>query len=205
MRLSDFISPDTPAGTALFLRWKNFHVFCISKRELANSPQRVRFSGVGGKRRNCDEPFADCALREAQEEMGAVVASLESAEQSYFLAADGTLRAIALTDDGIRPRLILEKRRHSSYGSMAYSQRSYYLVAFEARLVAQPQPQREIAALLYLTDAHLGQFRGTGYPQMGELMAAGAWVDCQPDSEVPLSAELVPHGTVQFLLIQLRL
>ncbi|MGF1498335.1 MAG: hypothetical protein ACFB8W_16160 [Elainellaceae cyanobacterium] len=202
MHLSDFISPDTPAGTALFLKWKEFHVFCISKRELTHSPKRVRFSGVGGKRQNGTESFADCALREGREEMGAVVASLESAQQSYFLAADGTLRAIALTDEDIRPRLILEKRQHSAHGSMAHSHRAYYLVAFDARLSARPQPCREIAALLYLTDAHLGQFHQIRHPHLGELVAAGAWLDCQADSEVAPSVELVPHGTVQFLLSQ---
>lgn len=97
MRLSDLITSTMPAGAALFLKWNGYHVFSIPKRELARSPsvspnvatsedpeqspQIVRFFGVGGKRKHPGETFADCALRESIEEIGAVVSRLESAEK----------------------------------------------------------------------------------------------------------------------------
>lgn len=203
MKLSDLITPETPAGTALFLQWQGYHVFSIPQRELQQITHSVRFFGVGGKRQCPEETLVDCALRESVEEIGAVVSRLESAEQTHFCKADGTIEAVELTGSSIRPRLILEKRRHSHYGSMANQDGPYYLVAFNASLSARPLPQNEIAALLYLTDAHLLQVRQWTQATLAELLAAGAQVDIQPHAPIDCSTVLVPHGTAKFLIRQL--
>lgn len=202
MRLSDLIQPSTPAGAALFLRWQDYHVFSIPKREMRNTPQQIRFFGVGGKRQDCQESFAACALRESQEEIGPVVSQVYSAAETVFLKGNGEVQMLHLADDGIQPRLIWEKQRHSDHGSMAHSSQSYYLVAFDGELTQRPTPRNEIAALLYLTDAHLDSIRlqaGLSYQRLIEL---NGQIDCQPGFAVPESATLVPHGTVLLLLLE---
>lgn len=200
MHLSDIIKPTSPAGTALFLTWKGYHVFSIPKREVLESPHRVRFCGVGGKRENSAEPFSECALRESREEIGDVVAHLNSAPQTYWLRSHGHLERIDLPDELIKPRLIFEKRRHSDYGSMADSNQVYYLVAFNATLKARPQPQNEIAALVYLTDQHLINLKANPQLSVADLVQMGALIDYQTNLELKDSAILVPHGTVHLLL-----
>lgn len=202
MRLSDLIHAEAAAGAALFLRWQGYHVFSIPQRELNNDPQAVRFFGVGGKRQHGQESFADCALREGREEIGDVIQGLVSARCTYFLRATGELERIQLADEPIRPRLIWEKRQHSSYGSMAESNESYYLVAFDADLLAKPRPTNEIAALLYLSDRHLVQIQNHNSLTLGDLLAMGAEIDYQSQAAIAPSTLLVPHGTVHLLLEQ---
>ncbi|MBD2258213.1 hypothetical protein [Pseudanabaena sp. FACHB-2040] len=201
MRLSDFIQSTTAAGTALFLRWEGYHVFSIPKRELLLPFDRVRLFGVGGKRQNCSESFAACALREGREEIGNVINSLTSAQSTLFLHPDGTFECVNLLDELIRPRLIWEKRTHSDHGSMADSKQAYYLVAFNAELGAKPQPCNEIAALVYLNDDHLSQMRAGESLSLKEWIGRGAKLDYQGDISIPESTILVPHGTI-FLLMQ---
>jgi 8-oxo-dGTP pyrophosphatase MutT (NUDIX family) len=197
--LSDLISRTTPSGAALFLRWQGHHVFSIPTRELAHGGDRLRFFGVGGKRRSPDESWTDCALRESTEEIGAVVSAIHSAEQTYFLSADGEVITVRLLESGLRPRLILEKRAHSSYGSLASSQQAYYLLAFDASLRAKPQPSSEIAALLYLQDGHLQQMQTGDRPTLGSLLSTGAKLDLQAGIQLSSDVTLVPHGTAAFL------
>ncbi|GAB4462952.1 MAG: hypothetical protein OHK0037_14680 [Elainellaceae cyanobacterium] len=197
--LSDFISRNTPTGAALFLSWEGHHVFSIPRRELTHGGDRLRFFGVGGKRRSPDESWTDCALRESAEEIGAVVSAIHSAEQTYFLSADGEMISVRLLESGLRPRLILEKRTHSSYGSLASSQQAYYLLAFDASLRAKPQPSSEIAALLYLHDDHLQQMQRGDRPTLGSLVSTGAKLDLQPGIHLSSDVVLVPHGTAAFL------
>lgn len=204
MRLSDLIQPLTPAGAALFLQWQDYHVFSIPKRELTHAAHAVRFSGVGGKRQHGQESFAACALREGEEEIGQVIDHLESAEQTYFLRADGQLERIQLTDGGILPQLVWEKRCHSSYGSMADSIQSYYLVAFNASLKAQPIPCNEVAAILYLKSQHLALMQGNQSQTLAEVLNAGGQIDFQPGCEVDRATPLIPHGTGLFLLARLN-
>ncbi|HIK43205.1 NUDIX hydrolase [Thermoleptolyngbya sp. M55_K2018_002] len=200
--LSDFISRTTPAGAALFLRWEGYHVFSIPRRELTHGGDRLRFFGVGGKRRSPDESWTDCALRESAEEIGAVVSAIHSAEQTYFLSADGQVLAVRLLESGLCPRLILEKRAHSSYGSLASSQQAYYLLAFDASLRAKPQPSSEIAALLYLRDEHLQQMQMGDCPTLDHLLGTDAKIDLQPGIRLSSEAVFVPHGTAAFLTHQ---
>ncbi|XPM56081.2 MAG: NUDIX domain-containing protein [Leptolyngbya sp. IPPAS B-1204] len=200
MKLADLITPEMPAGTALFLQWDGYHVFSIPQRELVRADDRVRFFGVGGKRQ-AQESLIECALRESTEEIGAVVSQLESATQTYFLAADGSLKTIDLADE-IRPRLILEKRQHSSQSSMAQDA-SYYLVAFNARLSGKPVPSNEIAGILYLTDVHLSLIRRWSGLTMADMLSQGAQIDVQPHQAIHQSRILIPHGTAKFLIQQL--
>ncbi len=200
MHLSDIITPTTPSGTALFLTWQGYHVFSIPKREVLESPYRVRFCGVGGKRDNPTESFSDCALRESREEIGDVVAHLDSASQTYWLKSNGSLELIDLQDESIQPRFIFEKRRHSDHGSMADSNRAYYLVAFNATLIARPQPHNEIAAIIYLKDQHLVALKNNPQLSISHLVRMGALVDYQTNLELEDSAILVPHGTAHLLL-----
>jgi 8-oxo-dGTP pyrophosphatase MutT (NUDIX family) len=210
MHLSDLITPTARAGAALFLRWQGYHVFSIPKRELSRwqslaavgAPQSVRFFGVGGKRQDARESFINCALRESIEEIGAVVSQINDASQTDFLRADGTIEPIALTGDTVRPRLILEKRNHSKYGSMAKSAESYYLVAFNATLLAQPKPSSEIAAVVYLNDQHLAWMRMGVRLAIADLLTSGAQIEYQSDLSLNDRTLLLPHGTAQFLLQQ---
>lgn len=202
VNLADLIQPETPAGTALFLRWQDYHVFSIPQREFRPATDRVRFFGVGGKRQNASESLVNCALREGQEEIGAVISHLETAAQTYFLRANGSIEAISLIDEAIRPRLILEKRVHSLYGSMAHQTLPYYLVGFNACLSDRPMPQNEIAALLYLKDNHLSLIRQSQLT-IADLVQQGARLDTQPDRSIDAGMILVPHGTAQFLIQQI--
>lgn len=202
MKLSDLITPETAAGTALFLQWHGYHVFSIPQRELQPSTAQARFFGVGGKRQG-SETLIDCALREGQEEIGTVVSRLESAEHTYFLSADGAINRVGLVVDGIRPRLVLEKRIHSLHGSMAHQNAPYYLVGFDASLSGQPMPSNEIAAVLYLRDAHLLLLRRAGTLTLADLLAQDAQIDYQGNRRINESTVLVPHGTAKFLMEQL--
>jgi 8-oxo-dGTP pyrophosphatase MutT (NUDIX family) len=202
VELSNLIRPETSAGTALFLQWEGYHVFSIPQRELSQSTNCVRFFGVGGKRQ-ADESLINCALRESVEEIGAVVSHLNSAAQTYFLRADGTIEVVELPNESIRPRLILEKRKHSLYGSMANQNLPYYLVAFDASLLAKPTPKNEIAGILYLKNCHLSWIRQVAQPTIAELLAHGAYVEYQPNQSLDASTVLIPHGTARFLMQQL--
>jgi 8-oxo-dGTP pyrophosphatase MutT (NUDIX family) len=210
MQLSDLISPTTAAGSALFLQWQGLHVFSIPKREVLRlqtvAPQTalrtVRFFGVGGKRQDASESFIDCALRESSEEIGAVVSQIKDANQTDFLRADGTLEQIDLSDASVRPRLILEKRRHSSHGSMKASTAPYYLVAFNAALIAQPKPSSEIAAIIYLSDRHLALMKTGLRFSIADLARIGAHIDYQAGLCLEDAILLLPHGTANFLIQQ---
>ncbi|PSB68120.1 hypothetical protein C7B61_02575 [filamentous cyanobacterium CCP1] len=202
LKLSDLISPTTPAGTALFLKWNDYHVFSIPKREFDRSPSCVRFFGVGGKRVNASESFVSCALRESIEEIGDVIASLHSAERTYLYRANETIQEIYLMVAGIRPRMIMEKRNHTGCGSMTDPNVAYYLVVFDATLAAKPKPSQEIAAIVYLTDHHLSLMHSGKPMPMAELTAMGAKIDCQPGSVLDCAIDLVPFGTAKFLIQQ---
>jgi hypothetical protein len=205
VKLSELITPDTPAGTALFLQWEGYHVFSIPQREISRPDEQVRFFGVGGKRQN-QESLIECALRECAEEIGSVVSRLESADRTYFLAADGTIRLIELSEtseNGIRPRLILEKRNHSLYGSMANQDTPYYLVAYNASLISKPVPSNEIAGILYLKDSHLSLLRQPTQRTVAEMLHHGAQIESQPNLSISDSKVLIPHGTARFLIQQL--
>lgn len=208
MKLSDLITPETPAGTALFLQWNGYHVFSVPQRELVSAlpsnPQKVRFFGVGGKR-HAAESLIDCALRESLEEIGSAVL-LHSATQTHHSRADGTLLPLDLVGETIQPRLIMEKHQqpNGTAPNQPHQEVIYYVVAFEASLLSQPKPSAEIAALLYLTDAHLALLKQLVQPTLAELLAHGAQIDCQPNQVIDAEAVLVPHGTARFLMRQMQ-
>lgn len=177
-------------------------MLAVPKRESEEGNGAVRLFGVGGKRADCQESFLDCAWREGKEEIGDVIAQIDSAAQTYLLQGHGTLKAIELSDQLPNPQLIWAKYCHSPHGSMAASNQAYYLVAFNAQLAAQPKPLNEIAALIYLKDKHLAQIHHQPETTLRDLLAMGARVDCQPGSELPLETRFIPHGTVHFLLRQ---
>lgn len=200
MQLSDLIPPQAAAGAALFLTWQSHHVFAISQREVQRSPLELRFCGVGGKRLYAQEAFADCALREGREEIGDVIAGLDSAPETFFLPAHGTPRRIDLGQEIIRPRLIYEKRQHSTYGSMAHSPHPYYLVGFNGTLAAAPVPHQEVAAIIYLSDQQLQRFQDLPLPTIAQLLQAGARIQSQNHIHLDRHAALIPHGTARLLL-----
>ena len=202
MQLSDLIPPQAAAGAALFLTWQSHHIFAITRREVRRSPRQLRFSGVGGKRSYAQEAFADCALREGREEIGDAIAGLTSAPQTFFLPSQGEPYLIDLTDEPIQPRLVYEKRRHSSYGSMADSLQPYYLVGFDGVLARRPTPQQELAAIVHLTDQHLHLFPGAGqdWPTVAALCQAGVQIQTQAAMTLSPAAQLIPHGTARLLL-----
>jgi 8-oxo-dGTP pyrophosphatase MutT (NUDIX family) len=214
VKLSDLITPRTPAGTALFLQWNGYHVFSVPQRELISAlhsnPQKVRFFGVGGKRHAAESLIA-CALRESLEEVGSAVL-LHSATQTHYSRVDGTLLPLDLVGETIRPRLIMEKHQQPNgtapdqhhQDNQFHQEVIYYVVAFEASLFSQPKPSAEIAALLYLTDAHLALLKQLVQPTLAEILAQGAQIDCQPNQMIDAETVLVPHGTARFLIRQMQ-
>jgi 8-oxo-dGTP pyrophosphatase MutT (NUDIX family) len=206
VKSSELITANTPTGTALVLQWQGYHVFSIPQRDFAQNANPVRFFGVGGKRQG-SETFAECALRESTEEIGAVVSRLESAAATLLLKADGSSETLEWDIEEIQPRFILEKRQHSTYGSMAHQTLPYYMVAFDACLVGQPIPQNEIAALLYVTDDHLRFIDQTlmknHWVMLTDLLAQGAQIETQADQPIAGSTRLTPQGTAKVLMRQL--
>lgn len=151
---------------------------------------------------NASETFVSCALRESIEEIGDVIASLHSADRTFFYKADETIQEIYLTDNGIRPRMIMEKRQHTGCGSMTDPNVAYFLVVFDATLAAKPKPSCEIAAVVYLTDEHLSLLNAEQSLPIAELTAMGAKIECQSDIVLDRAIDLLPFGTAKFLIKQ---
>ena len=203
IRISDIITPATPAGTALFIQWKGFHVFGIPKRDLIEYSDHIRFYGVGGKRKNPNESWEECALREGNEETSDAVDQIISSHSTYFFRSNGTIEQIKVVNEPKTPRLILEKRNHSGYGSMKKFDDHYYLVAFDAVISKKPEASGEIAALIYLNDFHLSLIKRRSDISLGELLENGANIEEQYDIKIDRKQILVPHGTAAYLMRQI--
>lgn len=203
MKISDLVTPATPAGAALFLKWEGFHVFGIPCRDVTQESEFVRFYGLGGKRENSEESWIECAIREGNEETNGAIQKINNSNQTSFLRANGTIENINIINESTRPRLILEKRKHSGYGSMAKSADHYYLIAFDAELKQQPVPNRELAVIVYLNDLHLSMIRKRGDITVGELEHYGARFVEQKGMRLERHKILVPHGTAVYLMRQL--
>jgi 8-oxo-dGTP pyrophosphatase MutT (NUDIX family) len=201
--LKDYVTSATPAGTALFLKWQDMHVFAIPERDMQMATTSVRFYGVGGKRRGPDEPLLTCALREGNEETGGAISQLINAPYTDFWDANGVINRIPLVEDGFRPRLILQKIEHTGRGLMARDDDFYYLVAYDAAFAKQPVPTGEVGALLFLANEHLIRANRNDVT-LRELVSAGARLAMRPGlSELMESMVLIPHGTAAYLCRQM--
>ena len=203
INISDIITPATPAGTALFFQWKGFHVFGIPKRDLIANSEHIRFYGIGGKKRSADECWEKCALREGNEETGNSIERIVRSHTTHFFRSNGTTEIIKVINEDKIPRLILEKRNHSGYGSMKKADDHYYLVAFDATLSKKPKPCREIAALTFLNDYHLSLIKKRPDIPLYELIENGAILEEQKDIKIDINKILVPHGTAAYLIRQI--
>jgi len=203
--ISEIAPPTVPAGSSLFLQWDRKHVFGVSKRDFRAGPGAVRFSGIGGKRKTASESIEECAVREAQEELGDAFACLMQASETTFIRKDGMALAISISDVGTRPRLIFERPNQSDASGLPRKSDSYILVAFDGVLKATPFPHGELAATLLIPDDALKMFLEKASVSAGELRAAGAEILHQKDCPVPDDRLFVPHGTASFLVRNLGL
>jgi len=203
LKISDIITPATPSGTALFLKWEGFHVFGIPRRDVIQESEFVRFYGVGGKRDNPNESWVDCAIREGNEETNRAIDEIEESEKTSFFRANGIIENINIVSENKRPRLILEKRKHTGYGSMAKSADHYYLIAFNASLKKKPEPNGELAVMVFLKDQHLSMIRRRSDVTVAELQHYGAIFETQEGIDLDRNKVLVPHGTAVYVMRQL--
>jgi len=203
-KLSDIITPATPAGTALFLKWEGYHVFGIPRRDLKPNHDFIRFYGVGGKRKNSTEEWIECALREGNEETNNSIDKILNSDSTFFVRKDGIIDSITIIGEKIRPRLIIEKKKHTGLGSMKVNDDVYYLVAYNAALKQKPLPTNEVAALVFLTDYHLSLFKKKFDVTVGEIKSEGAIIISQPEIKIRNEKILIPHGTASFLIRKIK-
>jgi hypothetical protein len=199
MNISDIITPATPSGTALFLKWKDYHVFGIPKRDLIEESDYLRFFGIGGKKHS-DESYEECAVREGNEETDNSIEKIEDSKSTYFLASIGTLEKIKIINANKTPRLILEKKNHSGYGSMSKLDDIYYLLAFDATLTKKPKASGELAALVFIKDHQLSLIKKRNDLSIGELIDQGMILEEQQGVSINRNKILVPHGTAVYLM-----
>lgn len=195
--ITDIVSPVSPAGSALLLKWEDKHVFGIPVRDLRSSRDSVRFYGVGGKRESGLEAFDDCAVREAGEELGGALETLVDADTTTYVRSDGTFHNISVSGLSTRPRLIMEKANNLTFGT---SSGDYTLVAFDGRLRSAPRPNRELAAVLLLTDRCLEHLSSSPALSLRELISYGGEVYAQPAYQLREDTTVTPHGTAAFLI-----
>jgi 8-oxo-dGTP pyrophosphatase MutT (NUDIX family) len=203
VKIADLVTPATPAGTAIFCSWRGFHVFGIPRRDVVQDTEYVRFYGIGGKRRDPAEPWEECALREANEETKYAVRQIKSSRVTHFFRANGIIEVINIAGEPKRPRLILEKKKHSGYGSMEKGGDHYFLIAFDAVLSRKPVPTNELAVIIYLQDRHLELMQKRRDVTIAEVLELGAKIEKQPGLELDLGRILIPHGTASFLVRQI--
>lgn len=199
VKITDITTPATPCGTALFIRWEGFHVFGIPKRDIREKNNRVRFFGLGGKKFDSSETFENCALREGNEETGGAISKLLNSDETHYFKGDGTIHSIDVIGESITPRLILEKRVHSGFGSMKKDDDAYYLIGYDATITRKPEPHREIGAIIMLKDDHLSLFKRNQYLKKSELIKSGAEFIIQDGVIISDDAVLIPHGTAAYL------
>lgn len=197
--INDLVSHASPAGAALFLKWRDKHVFGVPARDFVAQRSPLRFYGIGGKREG-NETFEDCAAREANEELRGAVRALRNADKTTYVFKDGTARPISITGMGTRPRLILEKADHSGLGFMPIDADNYTLVAFDAELRSAPTPHQEVVVIVLVPDACLKMFRDQPALSVETMKRLGAEFITQEGREIGDNAILSPHGTASFLV-----
>jgi hypothetical protein len=198
-QVSDFVTPATPSGAAIFAVWEGKHVFGIPKRDLS-SGYEARFYGLGGKRENRDENFVDCAFREGSEETDGAIESIVSSQGTDYFNNDGSISSITIVGEKKIPRLILEKRQHTGTGSMKKEDDYYILVAYDAILKKRPKPTRELGAILLLTDEALRHFANRSVITISELTDIGCEIETQHGISIRPEMVLTPHGTASYLV-----
>lgn len=204
IKLTDLITPATPSGAALFLKWNDeYHVFGIPKRDL-DETNHLRFYGIGGKKSNPDESWEECAIREGMEETSGAIDKLVSSSQTELLRSNNVIEQIEIVESNINPCFIYEKRKHTGYGSMYKSDDHYYLVGYHATLSRKPIPSREIGALLFLTDANLRTIKNNINVPLGQIVMQGGMIVEQEGITIDRNKVLVPHGTALYVLRQLK-
>ncbi|WP_438729253.1 TIR domain-containing protein [Parasphingorhabdus sp. DH2-15] len=201
--LDDVVSPATPAGAALFLKWQGKHVFGIPKRDFEANPNRLRFYGIGGKRNSGSESFEQCAIREANEELSGALASLESADSTDFVSYDGTTRRVSIYNSETVPALIMEKADHSGLGLMSVDADNYILVAYNGVLRQEPKPSRELAAVILVPDECLNRFHDVPVLTLAEVLSLGGEISAQDGIKIEEETLLVPHGTATYAIRKL--
>jgi hypothetical protein len=198
--LNHIITPATPCGTALFLKWDEFHVFGVPRRDLIDGSEYVRFYGIGGKRKDPSELLEDCALREANEEVSGAVETLQASQSTDFYRSNGTIEKVDLRVDGIQPRLLFEKGVHTGLGSMKQDDDYYYMVGYDASLNHMPTPSGEVEGLLFLNDHHLDLLSRRNDLTLGQIISLGAQIVEQREMSIKRRKILVPHGTASYLM-----
>ena len=200
LHINSIISPSTASGAALFLTWEGYHVFGIPRRFVVDGSEYIRFYGIGGKRKDPNETFEACAIREGTEEIGNVIDGLYDSEHTEFYRSNGTIEKITLECDTVIPRLIYEKSEHTGHGFMKKDQDLYYMVGYNAHLRAKPEPNGELAAVLLLSDRHLSLISRRNDYTIGQILDVGGKIFEQNGIIINRKKILVPDGTASYLV-----
>lgn len=133
----------------------------------------LRVGGVGGGQEP-GETIAECALREAEEELGTAV-ELVGSPVTYRADDDGLKRVRAT--DPVAPLLLTRTVRSDPrpFAPGLPSGRDLYGAIFLGRVRGEPRPdERELAGLLLLPRDRWGVLEGR--PRVDEVVAAGATI-----------------------------
>jgi hypothetical protein len=134
------------------------------------------------------------------EETDNAIKEIKDSAQTHFLRSIGTLERIKIINENKKPRLILEKKNHSGYGSMNKLDDIYYLLAFDATLLKRPKASSELAALVFINDRQLSLIKRRNDLSIGELIEQGMILEEQDGIQIDRSKILVPHGTAVYLM-----
>ncbi len=210
-KLSDFITPATPAAVALFMNKKlnnqEYHVFGIPSRDIESGSLHLRFYGIGGKRRDGEvfNSWDELALNKGNLEIMNAIDSLESSNTTYVLYSNSTIEEVNIFAEAIQPRLILEKRQHSGMGSMKKTDDHQYIIGYNARLKdVELYPSGNISCIVLLTDNHLRRIKRDLQTTIFDLENEGAIFIEKEGINIDKTKYLAPWGIATYLLRELK-
>lgn len=200
--LSELLTKSTQTSTALLLNWNGRHVFGIPKRDVASGSSQLRFYGLGGKREAEDESLVACALREGNEESGGAIGAIIGSKSTKLSRYNGSIEEIEVDGNETKPVIIIEKQRFRGAQPLRGQtpDRLIYTFCYFAELKKKPMPDREIAAIIIMDDAHLKTFRRTAYTTLSDLEELGVEIIEAADITLDRDSIMVPHGTANYLM-----
>ena len=187
MRLGDLIAPQETTGSSLIVEEKGNYLFALERD--ARGASTVYCYGLGGHKRE-GETWAECAEREAKEELGTRI-ELLSSKAIYYVNRHDELEEIGV-DEEVIPLLLFERPFPAE---ASWNPRNeewiYYIVAYRARLCQAPTPL-DVEGLISLSEIQIRE-GAEGEARLGNLLDVGArlW----ERESIPREAKLIPVGT----------